>query len=246
MEAILFAAGLGTRLRPLTDNRPKALVNVMGRTLLEINIENLVRQGATHIIINTHHHSEQLRQFVSNYNASIPLTLSDESKLLLDTGGALRKIAHDHLLQTDGPYLLYNVDVLSSINLTEMIKEHKNSNTLATLATSVRATDRQLLFDNGRNLCGWHNRKTGEYRWSCPNVKSPQEMAYSGIAAVSAEFMSLMAAEEDEVFSLTTALLHYAKIYSIGFFLHSPDEWLDVGKPETLKKAQSFLESIQQ
>ena len=241
MEAIIFAAGLGTRLQPLTNDRPKALVTVEGHTLLEINIENLIRQGADHIVINVHHHSDMMRRFIADYHCPIPLTISDESDLLLDTGGGLRKMSRNHLLYTDGPYLLYNVDVLSHIDLHAMLAQHNASGNMATLATSIRNTDRQLLFDSDNLLCGWHNRRTDEYRWSRTITTTPTELAYSGIAVISSAFLSLISKEESDVFSITTALLNYASDNRIGCFPHPSADWLDVGKPETLAKAAEFL-----
>src|SRR5882724_8194141 len=150
MKAMILAAGLGTRLRPLTDNIPKALVELNGRTLLEITIERLKSFGATEVIINVHHHAEQLAAFVkSKNNFGLRIELSREDDLLLDTGGGLKKATwffqEGNSLE---PFLLHNVDVLSNIDFHQMLDGHKKTAALATLAVQQRPSSRQLLFDD--------------------------------------------------------------------------------------------------
>jgi len=158
MKAMILAAGLGTRLRPLTDNNPKALVELNGRTLLEITIERLKSFGVTEIIVNVHHHAEKIAAFLkSKNNFGIRIELSREDDLLLDTGGGLKKAAWFFLedpKNLDEPFLLHNVDVLTTIDFRQMLAAHKKSSALATLAVQQRPSSRQLLFDDNGLLCG--------------------------------------------------------------------------------------------
>jgi len=156
MKAMILAAGLGTRLRPLTDNIPKALVELNGRTLLEITIERLKSFGITEIIVNVHHHAEKIAAFVnSKNNFGLRIELSREDDLLLDTGGGLKKAASFFQEENSAePFLLHNVDVLSTIDFRQMLAAHKKSSALATLAVQQRPSSRQLLFDDNGLLCG--------------------------------------------------------------------------------------------
>jgi len=156
MKAMILAAGLGTRLRPLTDNIPKALVEINGRTLLEITIERLKSFGITEIIVNTHHHAEKIAAFLkSKNNFAIRVELSREDDLLLDTGGGLKKAAWFFQEgKPDEPFLLHNVDVLTTIDFRQMLEAHKKSSALATLAVQQRPSSRQLLFDQNNLLAG--------------------------------------------------------------------------------------------
>jgi len=156
MKAMILAAGLGTRLRPLTDNIPKALVELNGRTLLEIAIERLKSFGVTEIIVNVHHHAEKIAAFLhSKNNFGIRVELSREDDLLLDTGGGLKKAAWFFQEEnSDEPFLLHNVDVLSTIDVRQMLEAHRNASALASLAVQERPSSRQLLFDQNNLLAG--------------------------------------------------------------------------------------------
>jgi len=156
MKAMILAAGLGTRLRPLTDNIPKALVELNGRALLEITIERLKSLGVTEIIVNVHHHAEKIAAFLkSKNNFGLRGELSREDDLLLDTGGGLKKAAWFFQEgNSDEPFLLHNVDVLTTIDLRQMLDAHKKASSLATLAVQQRPSSRQLLFDDNGLLCG--------------------------------------------------------------------------------------------
>lgn len=236
MQAFLLAAGLGTRLRPLTDRKPKALVEVQGIPLLKINLDNLVRQGATRIVVNVHHHAGQIIDFLQRNSWNAEVLVSDERDLLLDTGGGLKKAAR--LFVPDEPIVVHNVDILSHIDLSELLKQHAHSMSLATLAVSTRDTSRQLLFDPHRQLAGWRDHRSNETRW----VQHPtpcEEKAFSGIAMVEPALLNLLP-PADHPYPVIPAYLDIARNHGISYFEHRKEDWLDVGKPETLNLAQSW------
>lgn len=243
MEAFLLAAGLGTRLRPLTNDRPKALVEIDGRTLLEINIQRLVEAGATHIVVNIHHFAEKMKAFLESREWGVPISVSDESNLLLDTGGGLKK-AQD-LFSGKEPILIHNVDILSNLNLTDIVNKHKQSGNIATLVTSQRNTSRHLLFSPENKLTGWTNKKTGEFLWTEGEQTNYTEHAFSGIAVINPKLLSLLP-EASEPYPIIPQYLKIAQNHSIGCFCHDPKQWLDVGKPETISIASAFLKNINQ
>lgn len=237
MQAFLLAAGLGTRLRPLTDDRPKALVEVNGTPLLKIAIDNLIRQGATRIVVNIHHFADLMTDYIGSHRWDAEVLISDERDLLLDTGGGLKKAAP--LFDNGQPIVIHNVDILSHVNLAEMVSQHADSMNIATLAACPRNTSRKLLFDTQRQLVGWTNHNTGEYRWTRQMVANYKEMAFSGIAVVNPQLLDLLP-EADRPYPIIPAYLDIAKNHRISYFEHSESDWLDVGKPETLKQAQTW------
>lgn len=165
MKAMVFAAGMGTRLRPLTDSMPKALVPVAGKPLLQHTIEKLKASGFNEIIINVHHFADRVIDFVrANDDFGIRIEFSDESEKLLDTGGGIKLASW--FFDDGQPFLIHNVDILSNIDLTKLVKHYRDSNSVATLVCSERETSRYLLFDGSNRLQAWVNEKTGE-------VKSP-------------------------------------------------------------------------
>lgn len=248
MKAMLFAAGLGTRLRPLTNDRPKALVEVKGVTLLEVAIRRLVAAGCREIIINVHHFAEQVIDFVEKKGQfGIEITISNEQELLLDTGGGLKKAAW--FFDDGQPFLVCNADVLTDLNLADFYNHHLKSGAIATLAVRRRQTSRYFLFDENMRLCGWQNAKTGEERlvdnWDSPifNASIPhtfQPLAFSGIHAISPALFNWMPAG-DGPFSIIDVYLEAAQTGLVFGHDHSADEWLDVGKPEALTAAAIFL-----
>src|SRR5690606_32019928 len=154
MKAMIFAAGMGTRLKPLTDTIPKALVPVGGKPLLQHIIEKLKRFGFNEIIINIHHFGQQIIDFVQENNSfDIRIEFSDEREQLLDTGGGIKKAAW--FFDDNKPFLVHNVDILSNIDLQELYHFHLKNNTIATLLCSIRQTSRYLLFDTDNHLRGW-------------------------------------------------------------------------------------------
>lgn len=237
MQAFLLAAGLGTRLHPLTLNRPKALVEVNGIPLLKIALDNLIRQGATRIVVNIHHFANLMSDFLNSHSWDAEVIISDESNLLLDTGGGLKKAAP--LFDSAQPILIHNVDILSRINFPQIISQHTDSKNIATLVTCQRETSRQLLFDDHRQLVGWTNRTTREYRWVNASVTRCTPMAFSGIAVVEPLLLNLLPAA-DRPYPIIPAYLDIAKNHRISYFEHNESDWLDVGKPETLIQAQTW------
>ena len=165
MKAMLFAAGLGSRLYPLTSDKPKALVEIMGKTLLQHSIEHLKQFGIKTIVVNIHHFGEQVLNLLdANNNFNCNIIISDERDGLLETGGGLKK-ASEHLSGSES-IVLYNVDVISNINLNKLKHYHENNSALATLATRQRRSSRYLLFDDQQQLCGWTNTKTADVKIS--------------------------------------------------------------------------------
>jgi len=241
MKAMILAAGLGTRLRPLTDDRPKAQVELNGRTLLEITIARLREFGVNEIIINVHHFAEKLVDYLrENRNFGMRIEISREDPLLLDTGGGLKKAAWFFLEDnSDEPFLVHNVDVLSNIDLGQMVSAHKERGALVTLAVQQRESSRQLLFDGSLQLCGRRIGHTGR-----PEIIRPaeylQELAFSGIHVISPDMLSMM--EEEGVFSIIDTYLRLAAVREkiLGF---RADEyyWRDLGRPEHIQQAEEDL-----
>ena len=237
MQAFLLAAGLGTRLRPLTDSRPKALVEVNGIPLLKINIDNLIRQGVSRIVVNTHHFSEMVVNYIKERSWDAEILISDESDMLLDTGGGLKHASP--LFRKDEPILIHNVDILSHIRVSDVLSQHSHSMNLATLAVSRRETSRYLLFDEQKQLAGWQNHTTGETKWVDMPTEQVESMAFSGIAMVEPQLLELLP-EADHPYPIVPSYLDISKNHRISYFLHRKEDWLDVGKPETLKQAQQW------
>lgn len=235
---MIFAAGLGTRLNYETSNKPKALVEVGGKPLLQHTIEKLKNEGITEIVVNVHHFSALVISLLNKKDFGIKIHVSDETEKLLDTGGGLKKAAH--FLAGDEPILIYNVDIISDLNLQLMLKNHLKSDALVTLAVRNRETQRYFKFDENKQLTGWINKKTGETKISRPeNFESSVEMAYSGIHIVQPEIFSLM--PQADRFSITDFYLELAKTHSIKGYFDDSDLWMDVGKPEQLEVARRLF-----
>lgn len=245
MKAMIFAAGLGTRLRPLTNDKPKALVEVNGKPLLEIVILQLKKYGFTDIVVNVHYFAKQIIRFLeAKNNFDIHIQISDESDLLLETGGGLQK-AKSLLTANNQPFLVHNVDILSDINLTELYQNHLNNKSLATLVVRNRRTSRYLLFDQANRLCGWKNVKTGEIRMVRDSAVSLKlkALAFSGIHIISPRIFDYMPSEES-AFSIIETYLQVAKKEKLMAYPSDDSRWLDVGKPESLAQAAKLYEAI--
>lgn len=246
MQAFLLAAGLGTRLRPLTDSRPKALVEVGGEPLLKVNIDCLAAQGTDRIVVNVHHFADQITSYLAAHSWPVEILVSDERDLLLDTGGGLKKASP--LFRPDEPVLVHNVDILSRLDLRALWQQHLESGAVATLAVSRRDTARQLLFTPDGLLAGWHNRLSGETLWAVdshcekPRIEDHTALAFSGIAVVSPLMLDLLP-EASAPYPIIPAYLNAARHHAIRHFQHPAADWLDVGKPETLQQAQSWIRS---
>jgi len=246
MKAMVFAAGLGTRLRPLTNDRPKALVELNGRTLLEITLARLRELGIHHVVVNAHHFADQLAAYLaSRDNFGMQIDISHE-KDLLDTGGGLKHAAHfflennsDSDSDPDAPILLHNVDVISTIDLARMEEAHRAGQALATLAVQKRATSRFLLFDEHRHLCGRRlgHEATAEMVRPTRRVES---LAFCGIHIVSPRLLTRLT--EDGVFSIIDSYLRLAgRGESIRAFRADEYSWRDVGRLADLQKAEHDL-----
>ncbi len=239
MKALVFAAGLGTRLLEETKNKPKALVEIGGKTLLQRSIDKLRNEGVNEVVVNVHHYSEMMKAFIDNYDFGIPVLISDESGKLLNTGGGLKKAAP--LLTGTEPILIYNVDILSTVNLKELVKCHVDSKALATLTVRDRKTERYLKFDTQKKLVGWLNKKTGETKISVQKrFENAVEKTFSGIQVVQPEIFNYMPAED--CFSIIDFYLELAKTKTIRGYYDESDLWMDVGKPEQLEEARRLFD----
>ncbi len=239
MKAMIYAAGLGTRLRPLTNDKPKAMVEAAGKPLLEWAILRLISFGYTQIIINVHHFGQSIVDFITQKESfGIEIMISDERDQLLDTGGGLKN-ASVYFQDDRAPFLLTNVDILTDMDLWDFRKIHEKSNALATLAVRNRTTSRYLLFDQKNQLCGWKNVRTNELKISKPTTENPNPLAFSGIQMVDPSIFPLIS--EEGVFSTIPLYLRLAQNHTIIGHNHDQDFWLDVGKPEQLAEGDFIL-----
>ncbi len=230
-KAMILAAGLGTRLRPLTNDRPKALVEVAGRTLLEITLTRLRTFGVREVIVNAHHFADRMIEYLkANRDFGMRIEISRE-EVLLDTGGGLKQAAWFFEDDPAEPFLLHNVDVLSTIDLQRMMQFHQEHQALATLAVQRRKSSRQLLFNEQGNLCG-----RGPAELADQNSASTQALAFSGIHVISPRIFSLMT--EEGVFSIIDSYLRLAANGEKILAFRSDDSyWRDLGKPENVAQA---------
>jgi NDP-sugar pyrophosphorylase family protein len=241
IKAMILAAGLGTRLRPLTDERPKALVEVGGRTLLEITLSRLRSFGVHEVIVNVHHFADMVIDYLkANNNFGMRIEISRE-EILLDTGGGLRKAAQFFLENSgrgDEPFILHNVDVISSIDLGQMVKFHREHQALATLAVQERETSRYLLFDQQSQLCGRLSGRDQQAEF----VRSSEQLlvqalAFSGIHVISPRIFSLMT--EEGAFSIIPSYLRLAGLgEKVVAFRADEYYWRDLGRPENVAQAE--------
>ena len=243
MKAMVLAAGLGTRLRPLTDDRPKALVEVAGRILLEITLSRLRTFGIREVIVNVHHCADMVVEYLKkNDNFGMRIEISRE-ETLLDTGGGLKKAAW-FFLENSGdaeePFILHNVDVISTIDLVRMVQWHRKEKALATLAVQDRDTSRYLLFDEKDQLCGRRAWRDGAPEMA-RSARETHALAFSGVHAISPRFLLKMT--EQGAFSIISSYLRLAgqREKILGF---RADEyyWRDLGKPDSLLQAARDME----
>jgi NDP-sugar pyrophosphorylase family protein len=244
MKAMILAAGLGTRLRPLTNDRPKALVEIAGRTLLEITLSRLRNFGINDVIINVHHCTAKVVDYLrANRDFGMRIVISCEDTLL-DTGGGLKKAAWfflENSKSSDEPFLLHNVDVLSTIDLRRMVDFHAERNPLATLAVQSRKTSRYLLFDSSMKLCGRRSGDDGRPELVRP-ASAVTAFAFSGIHVLSPKLLSLLS--EEGAFSIITSYLRLAaQNESIQAFSADDYYWRDLGKPENIAQAEDDIKN---
>jgi NDP-sugar pyrophosphorylase family protein len=246
MKAMILAAGLGTRLRPLTDDRPKALVEINGRTLLELTLSRLRSFGVREVIVNVYHFADMIQEYLkTNDNFGMRIEVSRE-EVLLDTGGGLKKAAYFFVdpSRLEEPFIVHNVDVLSTIDLRRMVQFHNENQALATLAVQDRETSRYLVFDGQRQLCGRRSGSDQEPELirssSVQSSQQTQALAFSGIHVVSPRLLAMM--NEDGVFSIITTYLRLAaQGEKILAFRADEYYWCDLGRPENLARAAQDL-----
>lgn len=247
MKAMIFAAGLGSRLKPLTDTMPKALVPVAGCPMLEHVILKLKASGFTEIVINIHHFGEQIIDFLkTNNDFGLTIHISDERDRLLDTGGGIRK-ARLFFENSGEPFLVHNVDILSDMNLKELYDSHMQSGSVATLLASRRTTSRYLLFDTERKLRGWINKDTGQVKPEGFHYDESlyREYAFSGIHVFSPAVFRLMEAPRwEDKFSIMDFYLATCGQTDYSGYLAEKLELIDIGKPETLARAEEFVRRL--
>ncbi len=252
LGGMILAAGLGSRLKPWTDHHPKALALVNGKSLLQHNIEYLQRSGIKEVVVNVHHFANQVIEAIQKNNGwGSRIIISDETEEVLETGGGFLKAAP--LFQNANPIVLMNVDILTDLNLLAMISYHQEKKPLATLATTNRETSRYFLFDEGNNLCGWKNAKTGEERPHPRPLFSRRakegtslqgceiQKAFSGIHIVESRIFSLI--KQGEKFSMVDVYMDLVEDETIKSFDHSENRVIDVGKAESIAKAETLFHS---
>jgi NDP-sugar pyrophosphorylase family protein len=239
LKALLFAAGLGTRLKEHTQDKPKALVNLAGKPLLQHAIEYLKNNGISDITINVFHYADQIISFLEeNKSFGISIHISDERDQLLETGGGLKK-AGTYLMGKE-PILIYNVDVISNLDLNLLLKYHLKQNAMATLVVRKRETSRYLMIDQDMNLAGWKNQINGQTRISrIDSFETAQTLAFSGIHIIQPELLELVI--EEGRFPIMDLYLRLAKDYPIKAFVDTSTIWLDLGKPEQLQTAETLF-----
>lgn len=239
MKAMIFAAGLGTRLKPLTDHCPKALVCVNDTPLIEQTIRRLIAAGATEIVVNVHHLAEQIINYLSEHTYPVPVKVSDERHQLLDTGGGLRRAA-TLFTPSEAPILLHNVDILHNADLQKFCRAGLACDAL--LMVSRRQSSRHLLFDDHLRLVGWTNVKTGEVRTPFPHldVQACQHYAFSGIHSFSPRLFPMMQAWPT-AFPIMDFYLKICASTAIYAYPVEGLQLLDVGKTDSLAAAHDFL-----
>ncbi len=240
---MILAAGLGTRLKPLTNTIPKALVPINKKPLIQHIIEKLKKEGADEIIINIHHLGHLIIEFLEkNNNFGLNILISDETNQLLDTGGGLKQVGK--LFEINESLLVHNVDILSDINLQHIYNEHKKDeeNRLSTLIVSQRETSRYLLFDKKKSLKGWTNISTNQVKpTTLSTIQHLEKKAFTGIHILSPTAFELMKNEDDK-FSIIDFYLKYCNEKNIIGYTPEKINILDIGKLNTLEKAEKFIQ----
>ena len=245
-SAMILAAGLGTRLKALTQDKPKALVELNGKPLLQHCIENLITNGFYHIIINVHHFGEQIIDFIKQHQFDAVIQISDERDLLMDTGGGIVKATP--LFKDSKAVLVHNVDIISNVNLGEMSQQFLNSRDDAWLLTQDRETNRKLLFDDENQLVGWMNKSEEKFKWvhnesALRRAQGPslKEMAFSGLHFFRSDLFAEFEIKPQSVIDLYLNLAKTNRIISKPI---QPDYWFDLGKPEQLQAAENYLNNL--
>ncbi|MFT3676184.1 MAG: nucleotidyltransferase family protein [Chitinophagaceae bacterium] len=237
MKAMIFSAGLGTRFKPWTEHHPKALAPVNGKSLLQRNVEYLQKYGIYDVIVNVHHFAEQIEDTIQQHHGwGSRIQISDERKEVLETGGGLLKAAS--LFTPGEDFLTINVDILTTLDLNAFLDFHRQHSPLVSLAISGRSSSRCFLFDTGMRLTGWKNLQTGAERIAIPSTDA-RPYAFSGISLFNHQIFEKLQLQGK--FSLVDAYLDLAPSQRIMGFLHQNDNWVDVGKPESIAVAESLF-----
>ena len=247
--AMILAAGLGTRLKALTQDKPKALVELNGKPLLQHCIENLIANGFYHIVINVHHFGEQIIDFINNqHQFDAVIQISDERDLLMDTGGGIVKASP--LFKDSKAVLVHNVDIISNVDLGEMSQQFLSSGDDAWLLTQDRETNRKLLFDDENLLVGWTNKSEERFKWvnnesALRQAQGPlpfyKEMAFSGLHFFRSDLFAEFEVKPQSVIDL---YLNLAKTNRIVSKPIQPNYWFDLGKPEQLQAAENYIKTL--
>ena len=242
---MILAAGLGTRLKPFTNDTPKALVPIMDKPAIEHVILKLKDQGFDEIIINVHHFADQIIDFIKSKNYfNIRIEFSDEREMLLDTGGAIKKASW--FFDEDESILIHNADIISDVNLSAVYNNHIQNKAMATLVVNERETSRYLFFDHKNNLKGWINEKDGKTISSSDyNSLKHHKLAFFGIHVLSGKAISLMKSFPDK-FSIINFYLSICDDNYVGAFIAKDNYMVDVGKLTSLNKAEEFLKALKE
>lgn len=238
-DAMIFAAGLGTRLQPLTLKTPKALIEVKGKPLLLYAIETLYKAGIRHIVVNVHHHADQVEAYLNNIRiADLQISISDERDILRETGGG---VLYALPLFKSDTIVLYNADILCDLSIATILACHKARNAKASLVTSLRSSSRNLLFDVSDRLVGWNHREKAHFKWCRSTMNQIQRKAFQGISIIQKDILTQTNLKGN--FSLIDLYLELGKsgkVYSC-----SPDlyQWFDIGNPQKLKIAEGSWQS---
>jgi NDP-sugar pyrophosphorylase family protein len=240
LNAMIFAAGIGSRLKPFTDTRPKALIKIGDHPMLEMALRKLERLEVQRVVVNVHHHAQQVKDFLGAFKSDrMEICISDESHQLLDTGGGLIKAAP--LFEKASDILIYNVDVLTNAPLGQLIKYHQNNGQLTTMMIQKRMASRYLLFDRDLRLCGWRNPKTMEEIWvNAPDSKA-LPFGFNGIQIIQPELLTLLK-NKRTAFPIIPEYLQLSKSQLIkGWIQADSSEWFDIGTPDKLNNASKLF-----
>ncbi len=245
VRAMILAAGLGTRLKPWTDHHPKALAIVNGKSLLEHNVKYLQQFGIYEVIVNVHHFAGQIKNAIEeNKGWGSNIVISDEANQVLETGGGLKKASW--FFKDAENFVLMNADILTNLDLNEMARFHKKNKALATLATSNRITSRYFLFNKKNVLVGWRNVQTGAEKPDISSLKNKNELiqkAFSGLHIINHALLQYL--PDQEKFSMVDVYLVLSQTHFIQSFDHSGNKFIDVGKPESIAKAELMFKEVE-
>lgn len=239
MKAMIFAAGLGTRLQPFTLHQPKALAMVNGKSLLQRNVEYLQQHGITEVIVNVHHFANQIIDVLrENCGWGSNVTVSNEEGAVLETGGGLQKAGW--FFEGESHFVVMNADVLTNLPLSQMIAQHLEQQPLATLAVSNRTSSRYFLFNEAQQLCGWKNIVTGETKGPVNPAIATAQKAFSGVQVMHSRIFDYLTVPGK--YGLVQVYLTAANNNEqIAYFDHSNYNFIDVGKPESIEKASKLF-----